>query len=387
MPETFTKMELPPANPHNVEATKFYIFNETGNIMMVSTDALGTEIPQSVRDIFSEVSVFFAAMTRAIATTENPDTNKPYSIYNYAALRKIIAGSGLFIHVTQSDISHVTSSVGVTLSKELLEGLLGLATGAGALSFAQGMLASIGKEGLRIGISRNDQKAEVANIIFVCEYLLGMPTISAMVVYANVMENKEVFELGPCINVTTGGQTFKMHKDTYLFVTPKFVRDYSDDLGSIASNAAFNDFVEYLRAILTNHPRVESVLNAADQPVTGDMKLIPGKTYKVMGVNLSTVTDVKFRDNAILSFISSSYSEVKFSVNADAITTQVKPVDLINADDEVAASTDAFGIGQRPPEDDLSDPDPGPDDGADGSGRSPLTGLPPNSPSVPRRRT
>src|SRR5437868_12143560 len=107
MPETtFAKLELPPADPHNVEATKYYIFNETGNIMMASTSDMGVDIQQSVRDVFAEVSVFFAAMTRAISTTINPKTGEPYSMYNYTALERIISGSGLFVHVTQTDLQH-----------------------------------------------------------------------------------------------------------------------------------------------------------------------------------------------------------------------------------------------------------------------------------------
>ncbi len=88
--------------------------------MMATTDEDSSVIQQSVRDILAEVSVFFAALTCAIATTNNPNTNEPYSIYNYTALQQIIAGSGLFIHVTQMDLVHKTMYVGAQFSKELV---------------------------------------------------------------------------------------------------------------------------------------------------------------------------------------------------------------------------------------------------------------------------
>ena len=53
-------------DPNNVEVKKGFVFNETGNIMMATTDLTSDTIEQSVRDVFAEVSVFFAAMTKAL---------------------------------------------------------------------------------------------------------------------------------------------------------------------------------------------------------------------------------------------------------------------------------------------------------------------------------
>ena len=53
-------------DPNNVEIKKGFVFNETGNIMMSTTDLTNEVIEQSVKDVFAEVSVFFAAMTKAL---------------------------------------------------------------------------------------------------------------------------------------------------------------------------------------------------------------------------------------------------------------------------------------------------------------------------------
>lgn len=248
------KLEVPVDQGKNVELKKYYTFNETGNIMLATTVSESAEIQESVRKVFAEVSVFFAAMTKAITSTENPDTHKPYSLYNYGALRKIIAGSGCFIQVTELDVTHTTSSWGATFSKELIQGLLGLATGAGALGFATAMISAIGNEGLKVAGAKSDHGSEVGNIVFVCEYLMGMPSISAIVVYIDAHEHVTQFQAGPCIKTESHSMTFKMHKDTYMFVTPTFIREYAGDLNSITTDAAYGELVKTMREHLAPKP-------------------------------------------------------------------------------------------------------------------------------------
>jgi hypothetical protein len=247
------KLEIPTDASKNVELTKYYTFNETGNIMLATTVGASAEIQESVRKVFAEVSVFFAAMTKAITSTQNPETSKPYSLYNYEALANIIAGSGCFIRVTELDVTHTTSSWGATFSKELIQGLLGLATGAGALSFATAMISAIGNEGLKVGGASSSHGSMVGNIVFVCEYLLGMPSISAIVVYIDAKEQSHVFKAGPCIKTESQSMTFKMHKDTYMFVTPTFIREYAGDLNSISSEAAYGELVNSMREHLVKN--------------------------------------------------------------------------------------------------------------------------------------
>ncbi len=278
-------LQVPQANPYNLQAVKRYIFNETGNIMLSSTELGGDTISDAVRAVFAEVSVFFAAMTKAISTSIDPTTGLPYSLYNYTAIQNVIDGSGLFVHVTEEDIVHKTSSFGATFSQELIEGLLGLATGVGALSFAQGMIASMGKAGLQIGLNTSSTDNKVANIIFICEYLLGMPIVSAMVVYCDMTENMQTFKAGPCFSETSTTLTVTMHKDTYMFVTPTFIKQYSGDLESVATDLVFLEFVDYLQALVLGNPVVTAV-------ETADGKMAPaaltvGTTYSIVGAYLN----------------------------------------------------------------------------------------------------
>jgi hypothetical protein len=279
-----TQLQTPQPNPYNLQAVKQYIFNETGNIMLASTAIGSDQIANSVRDVFAEVSVFFAAMTKAISTSIDPNTGQPYSLYNYNAIQNVVDGSGLFIHVTEEDIQQTTSSYGVTFSQELIEGLLGLATGAGALSFAQGMIASIGSAGLTIGGNSSSSDNKVANIIFICEHLLGMPIVSAMVVYCDAKQNQQTFSVGPCFSESTMTTSLTMHKDTYLFVTPKFVKQYSPDLLSVTDDLAFLEFVDYLQALVRAAPFISAVEKM--DGTTAPPQLTVGTTYAILGAFL-----------------------------------------------------------------------------------------------------
>jgi len=253
---------IPPssdAKKYNRQAVKEYVFNETGNILL-STTAIGSDkISKEVMDVFAEVSVFFAAMTKAMSTTINPDTKKPYSIYDMDAIRGIIDGSGLFVQVSQEDVHFQHKGASSTFSKELVEGLLALPAGEGELVFADALVSSIGQEGFKISVNSSSSEKQVGTIIFVCEYLLGTPLISAVVSYADIKSNVKTFQAGPCVKGKTESSKLSLKKDTYLFVPPKFIRSYQDDLVSIETDVEYREFVDYLRDLVLQKPSIETV--------------------------------------------------------------------------------------------------------------------------------
>lgn len=282
-----TKMVPPQPDPFNIQATKRYVYNETGNIMLATTDSTSDQIQQDVRDVFAEVSVFFAAMTRAMATAINPDTGKNYSIYDYAAIEGIVNGSGLFIQVSEEDVVHKIDSWGVTVSKALIEGILGLATGSGELAFAQAMVNSIGKRGLQIGASSDKTDTRVGTIVFVCEYLLGMPIVSALVVYIDSQQAGQQFKLGPCVNEHSGSLKLTMHKDTYMFVTPNAIRKYSGDLLSVESDLQYLELVDYLQDLVERKPNVTMVVDEFGKQVLTELSM--NVSYRILGSYLCPV--------------------------------------------------------------------------------------------------
>jgi hypothetical protein len=117
---------------YNVPAVKHYVFNETGNIMLATTQGQGAAVSPSAMALFEEVAVFFAAMTKAITTTPRPGATPPYAptdyytIYDYAALEGIVNGSGMFVNVNREDLQYSTKSVTVTFNIEFIEAVLGV---------------------------------------------------------------------------------------------------------------------------------------------------------------------------------------------------------------------------------------------------------------------
>ena len=238
--------------------------------MIASTDADSSNLDDKVRDVFNEVSVFYAAMSKAITTTQRPGKKECYSLYDYEALEKVIDGSGCFIHCTQEDINYSSTSVGADFSKELLTALLGLPAGGGVLSFAQAMISSMGQEGFKMSMDATSTESKVGNIIFVCEFLFGMPVISAMVVYVDTKKNSDVFKAGPCVSVTNNHTSITMHKDVYMFVTSAFIKSYASDLDSIITSSDYSKFISYLRFLLTDDIVLEGVYEE-DELVKGNI--------------------------------------------------------------------------------------------------------------------
>lgn len=234
-----------PTDQANVEIKKGFVFNETGNIMMSTTDLTNDTIEQSVKDVFAEVSVFFGAMTKAM-------DQKGKSLFDYSALDSIISNSGCFVKVTTENVAYSSSTWGASFSTEFVESLLGIATGTAELPFAQAMLQSIGQAGKNVTVSgsKSSSADQMGNIIFVCEYLLGMPVISAVVAYMKTSDVKSTFQLGPCVKEQTKTVTFNFVKDTYMFVTPAFIKQYSGDLIAGMDDPQFEELTKKMTTFI-----------------------------------------------------------------------------------------------------------------------------------------
>ncbi|MFA0960257.1 hypothetical protein AB9P05_00465 [Roseivirga sp. BDSF3-8] len=341
------KLSNPPKNPNNVQGTKYYVFNETGNIMMSSTDQNSAVISDSVRDVFAEVSVVFAAMTKAMTTSIDPATKKPYQLYDYEPLRQIIDGSGMFVQVTEESVQYSSESVGVQFSKELIEALLGLATGTGELAFASAMVQSMGNAGLNISQNSSKTNAEIGNIIFVCEYLLGMPVISALVVHLDTKKNQQTLSVGPCVKESSTSTTLTMQKDTYLFVTPKFIKEYASDLMSVETSAEYSQFIDYLKGIISGKSIITAV-TLSDGATNAPQALVSGTTYIMVGENFGGDTGTLELGGTSLSVNSWSDNAIEFVPRTAVTTSAVIQLTKANGKDVSATTSSAYTVNAQP---------------------------------------
>jgi len=237
-------------------ATKTFAINATGNLFVASTLNGGDAgLTAEAEKAFGQVSVFFAAMTKAIAGSENPKTGKRYSFYDYEAIDKIVSTSGLFIKVGQNDIDFKSNSWGVQFSVELIQAIFGNFTG-GLEAIGKALLSmvtSIGSEGagqINIGGSGSKLDSKIGSIIFVCEYLLGAVSISPVIVYIDLEKSKSAFEAGPCFKTDVTNTELTLHKETFLFVPPTFM-EQAATMNEAMANEGFNTLVNNLKAELS----------------------------------------------------------------------------------------------------------------------------------------
>jgi len=270
------------ANPHLIEGDKLFVFNQTGNIMISTTQNPSDPLNEDIRAVFNEVSVFFAAMTKAITTTYkvNGDHKKvPYSMFDYDALERVIGGSGCFMKMTQETVQYSSKSFGMNFSRDLLAALLGL-PGSGAMAFAASLVASIGAEGLKISMDKTSLSSKVGTLIFVCEYLMGMPIVTATALYVDSRQASSVFQAGPCLKTNSITTEMTVYKDVYYFVTPALIHRYAGDLDSIIGDEEYGEFISFLRSLIEGKAYVIKITDKDGKEVSS---LSVGHEYVLLG--------------------------------------------------------------------------------------------------------
>lgn len=235
----------------SIPATKQFAINATSNLFVATTLNKGadgaTEISQEAETAFGQVSVFFAAMTKAMA-----EANK--SLYDFDAMSKLISASGLFVKVNQTDIQFKSSEYGIRLGSELIETLLGLSGNLASIakSFA-GLVQSVGKESIEIALKKQDKTGKVGSIVFVCEYLLGAVSITPIAIYTQTEQAIANFEAGPCLKYNQGSLDLTLTKEVYLFVPPTFMKEAAA-LNTAMANPDFLSLVNQMKQSIEAQP-------------------------------------------------------------------------------------------------------------------------------------
>lgn len=239
-----TRAENPITNSQaNIPATKQFVVNATGNLFVATTlSSPGTpeNISDEAKTAFGQVSVFFAAMTKAMSESGK-------SLYDFESLNNLIKGSGLFVNITKSTVKFESKKWGVAFSNELIQALLGLSGNlASVVDSLRSLIGSIGSEGFNIGSSKNNASKTVGTVIFVCEYLMGAVSITPLVFYIDAAQNMSTLEVGPCFNHNSQKMTLNIEKEVHLFVPPKFI-EYASELNQAMSDPEFNNLVEAMK--------------------------------------------------------------------------------------------------------------------------------------------
>lgn len=293
-PDWKSNLPSPPANSaqYNIPASKYYVVNETGNIMMATTSPDNSKIDPEVLSVFQEVAVFFAAMTKAITSTPRYGATKPYTrsdyytIYDYLALEAIVNQSGMFVNVREEDMHFQSSQGSVDFNLELIEAILGVALtdGVGAAGL-QASLNAMGKQAT-FSYARTQQSDKIANILFLCEYLFGMPIVNVLYFYVDE-EDTQTLVTTPCVSTSFQGYNLTIHKDTFMFVLPEWIRKYAGDLSSVANLPEYQALIGELRGYINNAAIIASITTDA-AGATPAKSFTVGTNYYIQGFHFGS---------------------------------------------------------------------------------------------------
>jgi hypothetical protein len=178
-----------------------------------------------------------------------------------------------------------------------------------------------------------------------------MPIVSAIVVNIDAVDFTETINVGPCFKETATTTDWKLHKDTFLFVTPSFIREYAGDLDSIESDPNYVQLINWLQGLIKRTPTVYGVYDVAQPKVKiSSGNLDPANTYQITGDFFPDAAGkLKFRDGTgVVNAGDWSSTIIKFNVSGSQ--SEASLIDIIDKNDKLVTSTPgAYSILEEPP--------------------------------------
>ena len=191
----FTLIMLPVSR--SVDSTIYNLLNETGTILIRTTVPPSEPLPPEVRDEFTAVMAFYAGMTRAMTFTPNPETGKPFSLFNYHAIERIVDNSGRFSKVSTDTLHFHTWATAEAFGRKLYHRLFGVKFGSRETRTISAVLETMGSEAIRMLEADNTQEYKAGHITFILEYLAGIPSITAKAIYIDCNSHRKGLKRAP----------------------------------------------------------------------------------------------------------------------------------------------------------------------------------------------
>lgn len=198
----------------SAEANVTFRLNQTGNIFYATTS--NGEVAEGTKELFDSVTVFFSALTKALAS-------KNKSLTDYDAVTKIIRGSGFFVEVQKFETELKIKQSSVEVNTQIIQQLLPGVTSGDGLVIAKAALSALG-EGF--AHQSEDSHSTLCHLLFICEEIFGAPSVTVRVFYASKDSHTWVVKSG-CGSVSHADFTQKQQADTFLFVSPEKIKQYT----------------------------------------------------------------------------------------------------------------------------------------------------------------
>ena len=219
------KPSKPQSQPIYTPITKHYVFNETGNIMLCATADSIQNFDTDLKSAFVDISVFFAAMTKAVTSTTNPVTGKPFSIFNYQAVKNILVESGLFIETNVEEGTFSHDGVGNALGKALFQHVLNREFSEKQLPFAKSMFNGMQYQRAKMAeqsemTEAQQQLCRSGSIFFIGEHMVSMvKSDKAFGMLCGLINLSCIFNSDDFINRTVKNEKCFFELSNFLFLS------------------------------------------------------------------------------------------------------------------------------------------------------------------------
>lgn len=230
----------------NQEISKYWTFNQTGNIMVSSTVQEEKDLRDEVVTEFQKVSVLYDAISTAIARSnkkfDTKDGKASLGLFDYKALTDIISKCGFFALMHEEDRVFESTQSSVSLDAQIITEIIGAVTGAGPImDIAKSVISSMGGKAKKMTFSNDTKKksTRIGHMLFICEDIMGMPLINVQVISTS-LDQLAWINKTPCskISHTTVKMDYKM--ETFMFIDPQYIAKFSHEF---KANQEFDNLI------------------------------------------------------------------------------------------------------------------------------------------------
>jgi hypothetical protein len=190
-----------------------YRLNQTGNIFYATTTK---EVKDATKELFDAVTVLFSAMTTALA-------QKGKNLFDFDAWTKVVAGSGYFVEVQKFRKTLQIESDSLSLDTQIVQQLIPGLTSSSSLDIAKSVLAALSGQYSREGTTST---TKLGHILFICEELLGAPSVTVRIFFASQDTMKKVTS-SPCHKSVSTSFEMDQEASTFLFVSPESIAHHA----------------------------------------------------------------------------------------------------------------------------------------------------------------
>lgn len=240
----------------NQEISKYWAFNQSGNIMVSSTVQEEKDLREEVVTEFQKVAVLYDAISTAIArrkkTYKTKDGEASLGLFDYGAISDIVASCGFFSLMHEEDRTFKSSSTSVSLDTQIITEMITALSGAGpVMNIAKQVISSMGGKSGKMNFSQESEKKSVriGHLLFICEDVMGMPLINIQIISTS-LDQLAWTNTTPCSTVARKQITMDYKMETFMFVDPQYMAKFSHEF---KANDDFENLIKQMTGWIQDH--------------------------------------------------------------------------------------------------------------------------------------